>query len=685
MDEPVEPSPSHAITMQEEEQEDAAAEATTIPPVVTDPASSNHPIPHSHAHGSSQSAAPEADPNSHTAPSIDMLMNPQSPEREKTKSPVRDRESEPPRPGPDPPAAHHPQTTERNSSPASPATEPAAVKEDSFSKRSDEEVGIMSHYEAMRAEVARELAQERLASALPPPPPPSQSQPKGLAQHQLPPQQQFHFNPHQQSQPLQPLQLSQPTQPSHPSQPMALNQHFPSNAAFAAPQYRTQLPSSHPLAPPQASRPGLQIQTQPPLPYVNPPGNGVAGSQMPLHPTQMTQDAFRQALAARSEQQQEQQQQQQQFAAQRALMLQSGNVPNASGTSNGISLGPSVEGIADPAVDAGSLSDEENDRSDEHAKPFRDPMPLWEKTLDVFLAREEAYKLAMKKQSVRNAARVTSKRHEFIYLQQKHSDQVKLGQQMPFELVPGRRRKHDELVFTEEQLQHMAEAQESLVPIRLDIDFDGVKLRDTFTWNLNETLVRPAHIAELMCEDLHLPPAIFIPAIEKAIEEQISDYRQHTPVALGLTDGDTRGNDGLDSLDKDSPELRTVIKLDITVGNHCLVDQFEWDLNCKRNNPELFADHMCAELGLGSEFKTAIAHQIREQIQTFAKSLLLVDHQFNGAPIDDDELSSCFLAPVDPVSVYRSVKDKAMFGPYYNAVTDLEIEKMEKDRDRDTR
>lgn len=62
-----------------------------------------------------------------------------------------------------------------------------------------------------------------------------------------------------------------------------------------------------------------------------------------------------------------------------------------------------------------------------------------------------------------------------------------------------------------------------------------------------------------------------------------------------------------------------------------------------------------------------------------------MDHHFDGQPIDDDELAGCFLPPIDPAEILRTPKAKALFGPYYNPVTDLEIERMEKDRERDAR
>lgn len=46
-----------------------------------------------------------------------------------------------------------------------------------------------------------------------------------------------------------------------------------------------------------------------------------------------------------------------------------------------------------------------------------------------------------------------------------------------------------------------------------------------------------------------------------------------------------------------------LLQIDVTIGNISLVDQFEWDVNCQKNDPELFAEILTAELGLGGEFR----------------------------------------------------------------------------------
>ena len=77
-------------------------------------------------------------------------------------------------------------------------------------------------------------------------------------------------------------------------------------------------------------------------------------------------------------------------------------------------------------------------------------------------------------------------------------------------------------------------------------------------------------------------------------------------------------------------DLRILIKLDILVGGLNLVDQFEWDLTS--TDPyaaEKFADAYAADLGLVGEFKTAVAHAIREQVSAHQRSLLLLGYPYN--------------------------------------------------------
>jgi SWI/SNF-related matrix-associated actin-dependent regulator of chromatin subfamily B protein 1 len=136
-------------------------------------------------------------------------------------------------------------------------------------------------------------------------------------------------------------------------------------------------------------------------------------------------------------------------------------------------------------------------------------------------------------------------------------------------------------------------------------------------------------------------------------------------------------------------------------------------------SPEDFAEVYTQELGLGGEFKyvslppfiylfffhhhhdsrflrfadpassrvffcptrTAIAHSIREQVQTYQKSLFLIGHPSDGTAVQDEELKQSFLPSL--VSGARPVSEVQQFTPLLNYLSDGELERTEKERDKD--
>jgi len=194
---------------------------------------------------------------------------------------------------------------------------------------------------------------------------------------------------------------------------------------------------------------------------------------------------------------------------------------------------------------------------------------------------------------------------------------------------------------------------EVLVPIRLDMDIDGQKLRDTFMWNKNESLLSPEQYAEVICDDLDLNPVNFVPAIAAAIQQQVDSGTS---------------NDFAENLLKEQTDQRVIIKLNIHVGNISLVDQFEWDLSDERNQPEEFAKKLCADLSLGGEFVTAIVYSIRGQIAWHQKSYAFSDNH---------------LPPVE--MAFRNQSETDQWSPFLETLTDAEMEKKIRDQDRNTR
>ncbi|KAJ7507204.1 SNF5-domain-containing protein [Mycena galericulata] len=282
---------------------------------------------------------------------------------------------------------------------------------------------------------------------------------------------------------------------------------------------------------------------------------------------------------------------------------------------------------------------------------------------------------------------------------------------------------------------------EQLVPIRLEFDVEHHKMRDTFVWNLNDPVISPEDFAQTVVEDYKLAPT-YHAVIVKTIQDQLSDFRAHSAnydgdswdVAItedtlrpGSLEGETaawwsawrkrlrteyvsgrpgrgKGNkrrkvvkedDDMDAADERPmaveeftfdqkalhDDMRILIRLDIIVGSIKLDDQFEWDLDNADASPEGFAEIYAKELGLGGEFKTAIAHSIREQVQAYQKSLFLVGQPTDDTPVQDEDLRNSLLPSLS--SGARSMDQVQSFTPQLNYLSDGELERNEKERDKD--
>ncbi|KAJ1515809.1 Snf5- protein 1 [Coelomomyces lativittatus] len=144
--------------------------------------------------------------------------------------------------------------------------------------------------------------------------------------------------------------------------------------------------------------------------------------------------------------------------------------------------------------------------------------------------------------------------------------------------------------FTSDQHHRASREMEELVPIRLEVMDAGeaTKLRDCFTYNLHNSSITVEKFVDVLLQDTFgaTPPTTLKSMVLQSIEEQLKDFAQFRKPVKEMQQED----------------LRILIKLNIVVGTVSLVDQFEWDLACERNNPEQFAEVYCKELGLNGEF-----------------------------------------------------------------------------------
>lgn len=245
---------------------------------------------------------------------------------------------------------------------------------------------------------------------------------------------------------------------------------------------------------------------------------------------------------------------------------------------------------------------------------------------------------------------------------------------------PGGRKAKDLRIPRDDMLTQSDQA-EHLVPIRIDIDWDKVKLRDTFTWNLHDRVTMPDVFAEKLIEDLGLPLESCGPLVRQvtqSIQDQIANFYPHVFIE------DEPLDPHLPYSAYKNDELRVLIKLNITIGQHTLVDQFEWEINDPHNSPEDFAVQMARDLSLTGEFTTAIAHSIREQIQLFSKSLYILSYPFDGRPIEDPDLKTAF-QPSPILSSFRPFQAAKDYTPYLYELNEAELERTEVSISREQR
>ncbi|KAF9951485.1 Chromatin structure remodeling complex protein sfh1 [Mortierella alpina] len=213
-----------------------------------------------------------------------------------------------------------------------------------------------------------------------------------------------------------------------------------------------------------------------------------------------------------------------------------------------------------------------------------------------------------------------------------------------------RPRKTRHSFHSQKDLEAVADQDAILVPIRLDIDTDDYRLRDTFTWNVNEQLLTPETFAEILCDDLDLSPAKFVPEIAQSIRNQIAEFEPVAEVQVP--------NEG----------SRVVIQLDLHVGGINLRDRFEWDVGSDLT-PEEFSRQLAADLGIGGEFVSMIAHEIHEQLYRFKQDRLL-DRGFEPEPL---------------FSGFRPTLEGEEWCPALETLNAEEYEKILEDRERSIR
>ncbi|CAK9318424.1 unnamed protein product [Citrullus colocynthis] len=220
---------------------------------------------------------------------------------------------------------------------------------------------------------------------------------------------------------------------------------------------------------------------------------------------------------------------------------------------------------------------------------------------------------------------------------------------------------------------------ENLVPIRLDIEIDGQRFKDAFTWNPSDPDSEVVVFAKRTVKDLKLPPA-FITQIAQSIQSQLTEFRS------------------FEGQDMYTGEKIIPIKLDLRVNNTLIKDQFLWDLNNYESDPEEFSRTLCKDLGIEDpEVGPAIAFAIREQLYEIAVQNVASAREsrmskkgrrgFEHVPVSKTGGASVDLVKLfgHRSSVVRKRKDWDIYEPIVDLLSNEEVDALEAKEERTAR
>ncbi|KAK7855089.1 chromatin structure-remodeling complex protein bsh [Quercus suber] len=222
------------------------------------------------------------------------------------------------------------------------------------------------------------------------------------------------------------------------------------------------------------------------------------------------------------------------------------------------------------------------------------------------------------------------------------------------------------LSFSKAPVKFRMPTSANLVPIRLDIEIDGQRFKDAFTWNPSDPDSEVVVFAKRTVKDLKLPPA-FITQIASSIQTQLAEFRSY------------------EGQDMYSGEKIVPIKLDLRVNHTLIKDQFLWDMNNFESDPEEFARTFCKDLGI-EDPEVGIATQSvasARESRISKKGRRGTEHatssKSSGSALDLVKLFGY------RSSVVRKRKDWDVYDPIVDHLSNEEVDALESREDRNIR
>lgn len=249
------------------------------------------------------------------------------------------------------------------------------------------------------------------------------------------------------------------------------------------------------------------------------------------------------------------------------------------------------------------------------------------------------------------------------------------------------------------------------------------RIKDTFLWNLHESLATPEEFAIGFVRDLDLPnPQAITMTISNQIRQQLEEFAgvalhplfsstqpipapsaapqteasRDTSMTPAVTSAETPETNGTtvtatkealvnDSLLNPDDAYRCLINLNINLQNKLYTDRFEWSLLHPPGMAEEFAKVTCADLHLGGEWVSAISHGIYEAVLKLKKEVCESGGLMSGINGYGNEIDNQAANGVEAGWRYDPETLGDEWDPKVETLSKEEIERREGDRERQIR
>lgn len=151
-----------------------------------------------------------------------------------------------------------------------------------------------------------------------------------------------------------------------------------------------------------------------------------------------------------------------------------------------------------------------------------------------------------------------------------------------------------------------------LVPLRVDVETDGCKLREAFLWRPEQSgdpqdMQSSAHrIAMTLCDDFDLDRVAFGPAIQQSIAEQLQDHQAFTEARKGVS----------------FAGVKAFVVVDVLIGAIHLQDRLLVDVGSEQPVLMAVGERVAFEAQLPAEFGPAVSFALVEQQYQLQRALL---------------------------------------------------------------